>query len=132
MWDQRAGGQQQLLCLYFVKKHREIQKLLPGEPCVGTRDMGEVVSARRMVKLPLAAIHPHDAEGTWTWGDPSHLGLLFTDFFYPVSVPFHLQDCRIMRIRWQWLRRCLGLAPSAWHSFRNFPGEERRLAKVEI
>lgn len=29
--DQRAGGQQQLLCLCFIKKHQEIQKLLVME-----------------------------------------------------------------------------------------------------
>lgn len=91
-----------------------------------------MVGASRMVKLPLAAIHPRGAEGTWARGDPSHLGLLFADSFYPISAPFHVQDFRIMHIRWQKLRRCLGLAPSAWHSFRNFPREEGRLAKVEI
>lgn len=122
--DQRAGGQQQLLCLCFIKKHREIQKLLVMET------WGEVARARRAVK------HLLDCRpSSWCYlhglGHPSGPRLLLTSLF---TLPCPLSACRtsmrkvrIVKIGWQQLRRrCLSFSPSACCSLRHFPREEGR------
>lgn len=77
-WDQ---GRRAAAIPVSAKGHWKCRKCCLES--LGRYQDGNCGQCCRRVKLLLPVIHPWDAEGHT--GDPSHLGLLLTNPFYPIS-----------------------------------------------